>query len=52
MPPGASSCSARDTLAKHGVSVRTSTPQELDRLNREDYETLAKLVRDAKIRGD
>ena len=43
---------ARDTLAKLGVSVRTSTPQELDRYNREDYEVLAKLVRDAKIKGD
>ena len=43
---------ARDTLAKLGVSVRTSTPQELDRLNREDYDVLAKLVRDAKIKGD
>lgn len=43
---------ARDTLARQGVSVRLSTPQELDRLNREDYETLARLVRDAKIKGD
>jgi tripartite-type tricarboxylate transporter receptor subunit TctC len=42
----------RDTLAKSGVSVRLSTPQELDRMNREDFETLAKLVREAKIKGD
>ncbi len=42
----------RDALGKQGVSVRLSTPQELDRLNREDYEILAKLVKDAKIRGD
>jgi tripartite-type tricarboxylate transporter receptor subunit TctC len=42
----------RDTLAKSGASVRTSTPQELDRLNREDYAALAKLVKDAKIKGD
>ncbi|HUQ73153.1 MAG TPA: tripartite tricarboxylate transporter substrate binding protein [Burkholderiales bacterium] len=42
----------RDTLAKHGVSPRLSTPQELDRLNREDYANLAKLVKDAKIKGD
>ena len=42
----------RDTLAKYGASVRTSTPQELDRLNREDYASLAKLVKEAKIKGD
>jgi tripartite-type tricarboxylate transporter receptor subunit TctC len=42
----------RDMLAKYGASVRTSTPQELDRLNREDYAVLAKLVKDAKIKGD
>ena len=42
----------RERLGKQGASVRLSTPQELDRLNREDYETLAKLVRDAKIKGD
>jgi tripartite-type tricarboxylate transporter receptor subunit TctC len=42
----------RDSLAKMGVSVRTSTPQELDRLNREDYEALVKLVKEAKIKGD
>src|SRR6266849_1637662 len=27
----------REALGKHGVSVRVSTPQELDRLNREDF---------------
>jgi tripartite-type tricarboxylate transporter receptor subunit TctC len=43
---------AREALARQGATVRVSTPQELDRLNREDYEVLAKLVRDAKIRGD
>ena len=42
----------RERLGKQGASVRLSTPQELDRMNREDYEVLAKLVRDAKIRGD
>ena len=42
----------RETLGKQGVSVKTSTPQELDRLNRDDYETLVKLVKDAKIKGD
>jgi tripartite-type tricarboxylate transporter receptor subunit TctC len=42
----------RATLGKAGASVRTSTPQELDRLNRHDYEQLAKLVKEAKIKGD
>ena len=42
----------RDMLAKYGASVRTSTPQELDRLNRDDYAVLVKLVKDAKIKGD
>ncbi len=42
----------REALGKHGVSVRVSTPQELDRLNREDFGALAKLVKEAKIKGD
>jgi tripartite-type tricarboxylate transporter receptor subunit TctC len=42
----------RDLLAKHGATPRVSTPQELDRLNREDYAALAKLVKEAKIKGD
>jgi tripartite-type tricarboxylate transporter receptor subunit TctC len=42
----------RELLAKHGVTPRLSTPQELDRLNREDYAALARLVKDAKIKGD
>ena len=42
----------RELLAKHGVTPRLSTPQELDRLNRDDYAALAKLVKDAKIKGD
>ena len=42
----------RDMLAKYGASVRTGTPQELERLNRDDYAVLAKLVKDAKIKGD
>src|SRR2546425_2580311 len=42
----------RDTFAKSGATVRTSTPQELDRLNRDDYVVLAKLVKEAKIKGD
>jgi tripartite-type tricarboxylate transporter receptor subunit TctC len=42
----------RETLGKHGATVRVSTPQELDRLNRADFAALAKLVRDAKIKGD
>jgi tripartite-type tricarboxylate transporter receptor subunit TctC len=42
----------QDILAKQGIGVQTSTPAELDRTNRAEYETLAKLVRDAKIKGD
>jgi len=42
----------REALAKHGATVRLSTPQELDRLNRADFAALAKLVKDAKIKGD
>jgi len=42
----------REALAKHGATVRLSTPQELDRLNRADYAALAKLVKDARIKGD
>jgi len=39
-------------LAKQGASVRTSTPEELTRANREDYDLLAKLIKDANIKGD
>ena len=42
----------REALAKHGASARLSTPQGLDRLNRADFAALAKLVKDAKIKGD
>lgn len=42
----------RDSLAKQGVTVRVSTPEELARLNRDDYDMLAKLIKDAKIKGD
>src|SRR5580765_2656517 len=42
----------RDLLAKHGATPRLSTPQELDRLNRDDYAALVKLVKEAKIKGD
>jgi tripartite-type tricarboxylate transporter receptor subunit TctC len=47
-----STAEMREALAKHGASVRLSTPQELDRLNRADFAALAKLVKDAKIKGD
>jgi tripartite-type tricarboxylate transporter receptor subunit TctC len=40
------------TLGKSGASARVSTPQELDQLNRADYAALAKLVKDAKIKGE
>jgi tripartite-type tricarboxylate transporter receptor subunit TctC len=42
----------RVALAKQGVAVRTSTPEELARINKDEYESLAKLVREAKIKGD
>jgi len=42
----------RDTLAKMGVSVKLSTPEELDRRNRGDYDHFVKLIKDAKIKGD
>jgi tripartite-type tricarboxylate transporter receptor subunit TctC len=43
---------ARDTLAKQGVSVKLSTPEELDRRNRDDFAHFAKLIKDAHIKGD
>ena len=42
----------RASLAKMGVSVKLSTPEELDKRNREDYEHFAKLIKDAHIKGD
>jgi len=42
----------RATLAKQGVSVNLSTAEELDRRNRADYAHFAKLIKDAKIKGD
>jgi tripartite-type tricarboxylate transporter receptor subunit TctC len=42
----------RQTLGKQGVSVKLSTPEELDRRNRADYADFAKLIKDAKIKGD
>ncbi len=42
----------RDVFAKNGVSPRYGTPAELDKLNREDYQVLAKLIKDAGIKGD
>ena len=42
----------RAALNKQGVSVSVSTPEELDRINRNEYELLAKLVKAANIKGD
>jgi tripartite-type tricarboxylate transporter receptor subunit TctC len=42
----------RDALAQQGLSVRLSSPEELARMNRQDYEQLARLVKDAGIKGD
>jgi tripartite-type tricarboxylate transporter receptor subunit TctC len=41
-----------ERLARQGATPRPSTPQELDKLNRDDYQVLAKLVKEAKIKGD
>ena len=41
-----------ERLARQGATPRPSTPEELDKLNRDDYQVLAKLVKDAKIKGD
>ena len=42
----------KDIFAKNGVTVRYGTPAELDKAKREDYQVLAKLVKDANIKGD
>ncbi|HTM59484.1 MAG TPA: tripartite tricarboxylate transporter substrate binding protein [Burkholderiales bacterium] len=42
----------RESLAKMGVSVKLSTPEELDKRNRDDYAHFAKLIKDAHIKGD
>lgn len=42
----------RETLAKQGVSVRVSTPAELQASNLQDYKMMEKLIGDAKIKGD
>ena len=42
----------RDALAQQGLSVRLSSPGELARMNRNDYEQFARLVKEAGIRGD
>jgi tripartite-type tricarboxylate transporter receptor subunit TctC len=42
----------REALAKQQVSVRTSTPQELERIAKAEHDSLAQLVRDANIKPD
>lgn len=42
----------RDIFAKNGVVVKTSTPEELARALRAEYDALAKLVRAANIKAD
>lgn len=41
----------RDTFSKQGIAVKTSTPEEMARLLRAEYDALAKLVREANIKG-
>ena len=42
----------REILAKQGVVVKTSTPEELGRALRAEYDALARVVRAANIKGD
>jgi tripartite-type tricarboxylate transporter receptor subunit TctC len=42
----------RDIFAKQGVVVKTSTPEELGRALRAEYDALARVVRAANIKGD
>jgi tripartite-type tricarboxylate transporter receptor subunit TctC len=42
----------REVLGKQGVSIRTSTPEELGRMAKAEYDALSKLVREANIKGD
>jgi len=42
----------RDFFAKQGLTVRTSTPEDLGRAQRAEYEALAQVVRDANIKAD
>jgi tripartite-type tricarboxylate transporter receptor subunit TctC len=42
----------KDILAKNGVSEHYGTAAELDKAKRADYQVLAKLVKDANIKGD
>jgi tripartite-type tricarboxylate transporter receptor subunit TctC len=41
----------RDIFSKQGIAVKPSTPDELGRLCRTEFEALSRLVRDAKIQG-
>lgn len=41
----------RDVFGKQGIVVKTSTPEEMARLLRSEYDALAKLVREANIKG-
>lgn len=42
----------RDIFSKQGIAVKTSTPEEMGRLCRTEFDALAKLVRAANIKGD
>ena len=42
----------RDFFAKQGLTVRTSTPEDLGRAQRAEYEALAQVVRAANIKAD
>lgn len=42
----------RAALGKQGVAVKFSTPEELDKINRAEYDNLARLIKAANIKGD
>ena len=42
----------RESLSKQGVAIRVSSPEELDQINRAEYASLARIVKEARIRGD
>jgi tripartite-type tricarboxylate transporter receptor subunit TctC len=52
VPRGHGGPEVRAALGKQGVSVRVSSPEELAREAKAEYESLARLVKAANIKGD
>jgi tripartite-type tricarboxylate transporter receptor subunit TctC len=42
----------RDALARHGVAVQTSTPEETERMARAEYERVAKVIKEVNLKVD